>query len=167
MKKIKIYLDTSVINFLFADDSPEKKEITKQFFELFVSKGIYETFISIYVLEEINNTTDLIKKELLSEVIKSHPVQIIDAVNDEDLIDMLSDEYIKNRVVPENKLFDALHVAVCTVFEIDFLVSWNFKHLANINRERKFITVNQSLNYNYPLRIVTPENLFNDEYESS
>lgn len=164
MKKLKIYLDTSVINFLFAEDSPEKKEITKQFFEQFVSTGIYETFVSIYVLEEINNTTDLAKKELLADVIRTYPVQIIDVTGDEELIDMLSDEYIKKQVVPENKLFDALHVAVCTVFEIDFLVSWNFKHLANINRERKFIAVNQSLNYRYPLRIVTPENLFNDEY---
>jgi predicted nucleic acid-binding protein len=164
MKKLKIYLDTSVINFLFADDSPEKKEITKQFFELFISTGIYETFVSIYVLEEINNTTDLAKKGLLTEIIKKHPIQIIDVSEDEDPIDILSDEYVKKQVVPENKLFDALHVAVCTVFEIDFLVSWNFKHLANINRERKFIAVNQSLNYNYPLRIVTPENLFNDEY---
>lgn len=164
MKKLKIYLDTSVINFLFADDSPEKKEITRQFFEQFVRTGIYETFVSIYVLEEINNTNNPEKKELLTGVIKNYPVQIIDAVAEEDLIDMLSDEYFKKQVVPENKLFDALHVAVCTVFEIDFLVSWNFKHLANINRERKFLAVNQSLNYNYPLRIVTPENLFNDEY---
>ena len=164
MKKLKVYLDTSVINFLFAEDSPEKKEITKQFFEQFVSTGIYETFVSIYVLEEINNTTDLAKKELLADIIRAYPVQIIDVTGDEELIDILSDEYIKKQVVPENKLFDALHVAVCTVFEIDFLVSWNFKHLANINRERKFIAVNQSLNYRYPLRIVTPENLFNDEY---
>ena len=33
MKKLKIYLDTSVINFLFADDSPEKQDITIEFFE--------------------------------------------------------------------------------------------------------------------------------------
>lgn len=46
MKKIKIYLDTSVINFLFADDSPEKKEITEQFFDLFIKTGIYETYFN-------------------------------------------------------------------------------------------------------------------------
>ncbi len=164
MKKIKIYLDTSVINFLFADDSPEKKEITKQFFDSFIKTGIYETYVSIFVLEEINNTTDSLKRDLLSDVIKNYPVQIIDTSADEAAIDLLSDEYIKQQVVPGNKIFDALHVAACTLFEIDFLVSWNFKHLANVNREKKFITVNLALNYNYPLRIVTPENLFNDEY---
>lgn len=86
----------------------------------------------------------------------------IDTVIDE--IDLLSDEYISANVVPVSKKFDALHVATCTLMEIDYLVSWNYKHLANINREKKFLLVNQSLNFSYPFRIVTPENLFNDEY---
>jgi len=34
MIKSTIYLDTSVINFLFADDAPEKKEITMDFFKI-------------------------------------------------------------------------------------------------------------------------------------
>ena len=46
-------LDTSVINFLFADDSPEKKEIIKDFFEIFIKIGIYDTFISGFVIDEI------------------------------------------------------------------------------------------------------------------
>lgn len=164
MKRLKIYLDTSVINFVFAEDSPEKKEITVQFFDTFIKTGIYETYISIFVLEEINNTTDSFKRDLLLQVLKDYPIQVINFNEEGEAINLLSDEYIKQHVVPENKLFDSLHVAACTLFEIDFLVSWNFKHLANVNREKKFSIVNQSLNYNYPLRIVTPENLFNDEY---
>ena len=39
MKKLKIYLDTSVINFLFADDVPEFRKITEDFFENYVKKG--------------------------------------------------------------------------------------------------------------------------------
>ena len=38
---ISIYLDTSVINFLFADDAPEKKEVTVDFFNNFIKTGIY------------------------------------------------------------------------------------------------------------------------------
>jgi hypothetical protein len=56
--KSTIYLDTSVINFLFADDSPEKKEITVDFFDNFVKLGIYDTYITEYVIAEINQTTD-------------------------------------------------------------------------------------------------------------
>ena len=40
MKKTGIYLDTSIINFIFADDSPEKQEITKEFFENYIKKGV-------------------------------------------------------------------------------------------------------------------------------
>ena len=47
----KVYLDTSVINFLFADDAPEKKEITIDFFDNFIKTGIYKPYISNFVLQ--------------------------------------------------------------------------------------------------------------------
>ena len=56
---VSLYLDTSVINFLFADDAPEMKNITVDFFNNFISKGVYRTFISEFVLQEILQTNDL------------------------------------------------------------------------------------------------------------
>ena len=53
MKNLSVYLDTSVINFLFADDSPERKAITIDFFDNFIQTGIYETYISDVVIAEI------------------------------------------------------------------------------------------------------------------
>lgn len=164
MKKTKIYLDTSVINFLFAEDAPEKKEITISFFNNVISTGIYEVFISRFVIEEILKTEDENKKNQLLDTIKSYPVDIINTDNAETEIDSLSEIYIEKKVIPASKKMDALHVAACVLLEIDFLVSWNYKHLANVNREKKILLINQSLNYNYPFRIVTPENLFDDEY---
>jgi len=43
MKKTTIYLDTSIINFLYADDAPEKMAITIDFFQNYVKKGVYDT----------------------------------------------------------------------------------------------------------------------------
>ena len=57
MKKLKIYLDTSVINFLFADDVPEFKKITEEFFE-HVKEQRYHVFISDIVIKEIDKTLD-------------------------------------------------------------------------------------------------------------
>ncbi|OHD57229.1 MAG: hypothetical protein A2014_03835 [Spirochaetes bacterium GWF1_49_6] len=51
MKKIKVYLDTSVINFIFADDAPDFKKATIDFFENYFS--LYEVYISDIVLLEI------------------------------------------------------------------------------------------------------------------
>ena len=62
----KIYLDTSVISFLYADDAPEKQEITVDFFDNFSKTGIYQATITEFVLQEIENTgnEELRKKTL-------------------------------------------------------------------------------------------------------
>jgi hypothetical protein len=58
MRKPQLYLETSVWNFYFADDAPEKKEITRTFFKK-IRHGEYETFISDAVIEEIGRANDV------------------------------------------------------------------------------------------------------------
>lgn len=155
MPKPTIYLDTSVINFLYADDAPEKREITVAFFEDFVRLAIYETFITGYVLDEINQTPNLVTKERLLKVFQTYPISILQ-LKDSGEVDILAKSYLDNSILPKKKIFDALHVACCTIAKIDYLVSWNFKHLANINRERRIIAKNYELGYIHPLKIITP-----------
>ena len=64
--------------------------------------------------------------------------------------------YLDTSVI--NFLFaeDAFHVAYATVHQIDVLLSWNFRHLANVRREARFLAINQQLGYRYPLRLVSP-----------
>ncbi len=67
----------------------------------------------------------------------------------------LAEAYLHQAVVPSNYSDDALHVAICTVARIQFLVSWNFRHLVNVRREAGFNAVN--LLRGYPsIRIVNP-----------
>lgn len=155
MKKLKVYLDTSVINFLLADDTPELKAATVDFFDNFIRTGIYETYISEYVLLEINKTSDNEKKEKLLEVIEQYPIELTEIIRTNE-IEFLADEYIRNSIIPLNKKLDALHIAVSTVHKMDYLVSWNYKHLANINKEKKIFAVNLQYNYLDLLRICTP-----------
>lgn len=70
-KKLKIYLDTSVINFLFAEDVPELKRITEEFFGL-VKEGRFNVFISDAVVNEVLKTNDEEKKRKLLSVIEEH-----------------------------------------------------------------------------------------------
>jgi predicted nucleic acid-binding protein len=156
--KSTIYLDTSVINFLFADDSPEKKEITVDFFDNFVKMGIYDTYITEYVIAEINQTTDNEERLRLLKIVEDYPIEIL-PVDKVEEIGLLAQNYLDNGIMPPKKLFDALHVAFCVVSKIDYLVSWNFKHLANINRERRVLAKNYELGYIHPLRIITPTEL--------
>lgn len=63
MRKLKLYLDTSVWNFFFADDAPEKRDVTKEFFDL-IQRGYYEVYISDVVLDEIRDAPETKKNQL-------------------------------------------------------------------------------------------------------
>lgn len=66
---------------------------------------------------------------------------------------------MRDGIVPPRKRDDALHVAYATVFELDVVLSWNFKHLANLRREARFLSTNQTEGYWHSPRIVSPMEL--------
>jgi hypothetical protein len=163
MKKLSIYLDTSVINFLFADDAPEKRDLTKEFFNDYVSKGIYAVYISPVVIDEINKTGDELHKTRLLNVVKDYQLIILNIepyVND---IHALAHMYLEQGIVPRSKLEDALHIAISTVYEMDVLLIWNYRHLANLTKERKVLSANIQEGYMKTLRITTPLEVMSDE----
>jgi hypothetical protein len=58
MKKLKVYLDTSVINFLRADDAPAYKNAAEILFNDIIVPNRIDTYISRVLLEEIDATTN-------------------------------------------------------------------------------------------------------------
>lgn len=163
MRKLSIYLDTSIINFLFADDAPELRDITILFFSSIVRKGIYDIWISSVVVDEIQQTADEAKRERLLNAVRDYDLPILDTTSSKQEIRDLANKYIESKVIPPGKEEDALHVAISTVFEIDVLLSWNYRHLANLSRERRIMLVNLSEGYAKPLRIITPMEVITDE----
>lgn len=153
MKKLRIYLDTSVINFLFADDAPDFKRVTEQFFQNCAL--LYNLYISDLVIMEIDRDPDKEHRQQLMEIIGNNPITILGTDNTDE-IELLANKYIQRGVIPKIKLDDALHVAYATVHEMDILLSWNFKHLANINKEIKIQAINIEEGYRYPLRLISP-----------
>jgi len=163
MKKISIYLDTSVINFLFADDAPEKKEITIDFFQNYIKKNIYAVYISPVVIDEINRTKDENKRYKLLNVVHEYSLEMIDSIEKDDEIKALAIKYINQGIIPAHKLEDALHIAISTIYNIDILVSWNYKHLANVNKERKILSVNIIEGYPNAFKMATPMEVVYEE----
>jgi hypothetical protein len=163
MRKKSIYLDTSIINFLFADDAPEKRDLTKEFFENYVRTKVYDVWISPVVLSEIQETKDDSKRAMLLDFISGYELQVTDIENASNEIQGLARLYIQGGIIPEKKLEDALHVAIATVFEYDILLSWNFRHLANVNKEARIQAVNLQAGYVKPLRLLTPMEVIYDE----
>jgi predicted nucleic acid-binding protein len=165
MKKLKIYLDTSVINFLKVEDSPDYRRDTELFFNTIVTSEKVETYVSRIVFEEINNTDDLIKRKELLDVFEQYPniKTLVADENNVEEINFLVDSYLDNGIIPRKNIADAFHVAYSTIFEMDILLSWNFRHLANINKEQKIVTVNKLNGYNYPFRMANPLEVINYE----
>ena len=158
MRKLKLYLDTSVWNFYYADDAPEKKEITRQFFEN-LKAGYYQIYSSAVVIQEIENADEKTRSELSVLLEEYKPIML--EVDDE--IDELASIYINEGIVPERKWDDALHIAIATVNEMDGLVSWNYRHLANLNKKEKVRAVNIMHGYLKELEMITPMEVIDDE----
>ena len=151
MKRLKLYLETSVWNFYFAADAPEKKEATRQFFEQ-VKEGKYEIFISEVVFTEIAHASDEKRKMLLNLIGDYHPARL--ELTEEVIV--LAQKYLDAGVLPTRAVEDARHAAIATVYEMDALISWNLSHLANLQKMEKINGINLTEGYSKKLELVTP-----------
>ena len=151
MRKLKLYLETSVWSFFFADDAPEKRDITKLLFAS-IEQNLYEVFISEVVLREIDNAAEPKRTALFDLVNKYAPVEL--EITEE--ASELAEIYLGRGIVPEAKRDDAFHVAIATASEMDALISWNYQHLANLRRCELFNSANLERGYTKRLEIVTP-----------
>ncbi|OHD13346.1 MAG: hypothetical protein A2086_14670 [Spirochaetes bacterium GWD1_27_9] len=155
MKKLKIYLDTSIISFLYADDSPDYKKATIDFFDNYLDK--YDVYITEFVIAELDNTKDEILKDKFRIAVKKYNLKIlnIDEENKESII-QLAKKYISNKIIPESKFDDALHIAICSIYDFDILLSWNFKHIANIKKQIQINIINMQESFLKELYLVNP-----------
>ncbi len=158
MKKPQLYIETSVWNFYFADDAPEKKEITIRFFNK-IKQGEYEIFVSDIIFEEIEKADEKKKYSLLNIIEEHKPNRLIIS---EAVIELAS-KYISENVLPANKIEDAIHAAVATISEMDALISWNLKHLANLKKMEMINGINMKEGYLKRLELITPMEVSDEE----
>ncbi len=102
--------------------------------------------------------------EQVQAVVKDLPRSCVEFVQQDEESERLAEEYIKQGVVPRQMRADAQHIAVATIARVDVLVSWNFRHIVNLDRIRGFNAVN--LREGYPLlEIRSPLEVWKDEKE--
>lgn len=147
---MKLYLESSVINFVFAEDDLGKVKITKKFFETDIKK--HEPFISELVLEEIEKTSSP-KVEKMSEFVLKHRFKVIP--NSEEA-EKLAAKYVKAGLIPEKYLNDAIHIALASVNNMEVLVSWNMEHIVKLKTIVGVNKINKQEGYK-PILINTPE----------
>ena len=138
MKKQRIYLDTSVFGGYFDD---EFKEWTKPLFER-IANGEFTILISTMLDEELEFAPERIKN-LLAELNDN----FTEFLKDKDEAISLATEYIDENVVGKTSYADCLHIALATIYQADILVSWNFKHIVNVERIRGYNSINLKNGY--------------------
>jgi predicted nucleic acid-binding protein len=145
MHALPLYLDTSVIGGYF---DAEFMADTRALWRL-REAGRFRFITSQLVFQEIAGAPERVR-ELMRATFT--PDDVLERTAE---VEELAQAYLAQKVVPLDYDDDARHVAVCTVARIEYLVSWNFKHLANVRRETGFNAVNLLQGYS-ALRIVAP-----------
>ena len=156
-KKLKVYLDTSVISYLMQTDAPERMVKTLQLWEKF-KKGAFDVCLSQVTLTEISKC-DLVKFNFLLE--KLAEIEYITyELNDE--VYKLANEVIEKGILTEKSFDDCTHIAAAIVNNCDVIISWNFKHMVNIKTIKGIRIITNLKGYN-SIEIMTPEILLEME----
>ncbi|MCH8828698.1 MAG: type II toxin-antitoxin system VapC family toxin [Planctomycetes bacterium] len=149
-----LYIETSIIGYLTARSSDTviflaRQQLTQEWWTQQRSK--YELVTSQLVLDEAGAGDPVAAQERLN-LLDSLP--LLDIENPD--VKPLADGLIANHLLPEKALADARHVAVATVFGVDYLLTWNCKHIANAETLPRVYKMLRDAGYEPPL-IVTPE----------
>ena len=147
---MKVYVDTSVFGGYYDD---EFKEWTSRFFNE-VENAVHQIVISALVEQELVNAPQNIK-----ELFAKHQKNIEKVLINGKMID-LAESYVIEKALSRKFFNDALHIATATLHKIDVLVSWNFRHIVNLNRIRLFNAVNLKNGYS-PIEIRSPREILN------
>lgn len=151
-KKPKLYLESSVINMYFQDDAPYLRDLTQQFWKDVLPS--FDVYVSEAVLDEIGATEETNLRKALEKRIEDFKVLEIT----EEVIEVV-DIYLSHRHLP---LGDALHLAVASNEEMDFLVTWNLRHIYKRGTQEMIREVNARSRIPVPT-IVTPEDFFGED----
>lgn len=154
-----IYIETTIFGYLTARSANDviflaRQELTRRWWD--ERRMEYELYVSQFVLDEASAGDATAAAERMSLL---HGLQILDSGHPD--VDRLADLLIDRHLLPSNARTDAQHVAVATVFGVDYLITWNCKHIANADRLPLIYSTLRGEGFDPPL-IITPEEFSND-----
>jgi phosphosulfolactate synthase (CoM biosynthesis protein A) len=153
MRKLRLYFDTSVFGGVH---DIEFRQETEMLFEMVKNGEIICVFSDLCELE-LENAPDKVKEHFLS--LKKNQTEYTEITEE---INQLAQEYIKEKVVGKTSIDDCRHIACATINKVDYLVSWNFKHIVNVFRIRGYNAINIK-NGHIQLDIRSPKEIIRNE----
>jgi predicted nucleic acid-binding protein len=151
----KIYLETSFVSYLVARRSRDlimaaRQQVTIDWWEN--ERHKHELFVSEAVLDEARRGD---AQEVAKRLQALTGIPLVD-VTDEAL--QMANELLRRGTLPANAAIDAIHIAVATVHKLDYLLTWNCKHIANGHVRRMAGRYFREVGHE-PAVICTPEEL--------
>ncbi len=154
-KTIRVYVDTSVIGGCFDE------EFRRASIQLFDRSRAGD---AVLVVSDITLVELASAPETVRGVLEDLPEECLELVHQSRESQELAEEYIRQAVVSRRMVVDAQHIAVATVARVDVLLSWNFRHIVNLDRIHGFNAVNLRLGYPL-LEIRSPWEVWKDDNE--
>jgi len=153
--KPKIYLETSIISYLAGRRSKDlivaaHQELTHEWWEL--RKNKFTPFVSQLVIQEIQAGDTSAARERLRLIEALPSLSLHEAARE------LASVFLQRKVIPRKAVEDALHIAVATCNGMDYLVTWNCKHIANAEIRTELSRLCMENGFEVPV-ICTPEEL--------
>ena len=129
------------MSYCVADRSENIRIAGHQLSTLALWRGLneYDVYISDIVVEE----SSMGNKEQVA--LRLNAIKDFKVLEVDEKVGKLAELLLQKKVIPEKCPEDAMHIAVATVNEIDFIVTWNFKHINNPftkNKTRQVIEEN-------------------------
>lgn len=154
MTKPSVYVETSVISYLASRPSRDlivagHQQLTTEWWS---ARDNWQLFISPLVLQEAGGgDADAAAKRLFF-------TQELTLLHLTDSVLHLAEQLLFETALPENAAEDALHVAVAAVYNMDYLLTWNCRHIANAMKRHAIMKACETSGYQTPV-ICTPEEL--------
>jgi len=160
--KRSLYLDTTIPSYYYDQrkdlDIRYRRNVTRDWWAN--EKDSFDLYISELVLVELQRG-DYPQKEKVIHLLKGISTLPI-VLEIEDIVR----EYLKNYLMPKTDMGDAFHLAYTSFYKMDYLLTWNCNHLANVNNKEHIEGINRKLKLFIP-DIITPLQLFKETGEEN
>jgi len=153
-----VYIETSIVSYLTARPSRDlitvaNQQITNEWWENY--RHQFNLYTSLAVLDEANQGDKQAAEKRL-KVLQSIPLLLFRP----EVLD-LANEFMRQKALPQKADEDAAHIAIATIYRLDYLLTWNCKHIANAQIQKKMAKISTEKGYDLPT-ICTPTELMGD-----
>lgn len=153
-----VYIETSILGYLTARATKNaivasNIALTKNWWEL--RRSAFSLYVSQVVMSEAARGDAEIAARRLKAISGLPLLEVTEAVEE------LASQFMLRTNLPSKASDDAIHIALATVSQIDYLLTWNCKHIANAQLQKKLREISGDFGCNLPI-ICTPYELMGE-----